>query len=146
VLNPKIASFSSHIKAVYRAPTGNLFLNKLADAIKSTHTAILNRILCGDINVDYLTENYRKRQLDSVLQTHNITTIVTFPTRCHGTSSITIDNIFIDNSKIPNYTVSTFFNGQSDHDAQLFIIKNTNLQSQVHYVYVTRNINNYSNN
>ena len=55
-----------------------------------------------------------------------------------------IDNIFIDNSKIPNYTVSPFFNGLSDQDAHLLIIKDINLQSQGHYVYTTRNINDYS--
>jgi len=54
-----------------------------------------------------------------------------------------IDNAFIDNSKITNYTVSPF-NDLSDHDAQLLIIKDINLQSQGHYVYITRNINNYS--
>ena len=76
-----------------------------------------------------------------MLQTYNLTAIVTFPTRSQGTSSTTIDNIFIDNSKIPNYTDSPFFNGLSDHDAQLLIIKHINLQSQGHYVYITRNIN-----
>ena len=108
------------------------------------YRADLNLVLCGDINIDYLTDNGRKRQLDSVLQTYNLTAIVTFPTRSQGISSTTIDNIFIDNSKISNYTVSPVFNGLSDHDAQLLTIKDTNLQSQGHYVYITRNINNYS--
>ena len=69
VLNPKTASFGSHVKVVYSAPTGNfnLFLSRLDDVIKSIHRANLNLILCGDINIDYLTENNGKRQLDSVL-------------------------------------------------------------------------------
>ena len=75
---------------------------------------------------------------------YNLTTIDTFPTRSQGTTSTTIDNIFIDYSKIPNYIVSPFFNGLSDHDAQLLIIKDLNLQSQGHYVHITRNINSYS--
>jgi hypothetical protein len=91
----------------------------------------LNLILCSDINIDYLTENDRKRQLDSVLQTYNLTAIVNFPTRSQGIFSTMIDNIFIDNSKFSNYTVLPFFNGLSDHDAQLLIIKDINLQSQV---------------
>jgi hypothetical protein len=133
---------------VYRAPTGNfnLFLNRLDDSIKSIYRADSNLILCGDINIDYLTENDRKRQLDSVLQTNNLTAIVTFPTRSQGISNSTIDNIFLDNSKITNYTVTPFFNGLSDHDAQLFILKDISLQSQGHYVYITRNMNNYSRN
>ena len=79
-----------------------------------------------------------------MLQTYNLTAIVTFPTRSQGTSSSTIDNIFIDNSEVPDYTVSPSFNGLSDHDAQVLIIKDINLQSQGHYVYITRNIDNYS--
>jgi hypothetical protein len=55
-----------------------------------------------------------------------------------------INSIFIDNLKFSNYTVFPLLNGLSDHDAQLLIIKDINLQSQGHYVYTTRNINNYS--
>jgi hypothetical protein len=96
------------------------------------------------LKFDYLTENDRKRQLESVLQSYNLTAIVTFPTRLQGISSTMIDNTFIDNSKVSNYTVFQFFNGLSDRDAQLLIIKYINLQSHGHYVYSTRNINNYS--
>jgi exonuclease III len=121
MLNLKTTSFSSHIMAVYRASTGNfnLFLNRLDDSIKSIYRVNLSRISCGDINIAYLTENDRKRQLDSVLQTYNLTAIVTFPIRSQGISSTTIDNIFIDNSEVSNYTVFPFFNGLSDHDAPI---------------------------
>jgi endonuclease/exonuclease/phosphatase family metal-dependent hydrolase len=129
MLNLKTTSFSSHIMVAYRAPTGNfnLFLNSLDDSIKSIYRADLNLILCGDINTDYLTDNARKRQLDSVLKTYNSTAIVTFPTRSQSIPSTTIDNIFIDNSKISIYTVSPFFSGLSDHDAQLLTIKDINI-------------------
>ena len=144
MLNLKTTSFISHIVIVYRAHTGNfnLFSNRLDDS--SIYRANLNLTLYGDINIDYLTKNDRKIQLDSVLQMYNLTAIVTFPTRSQGTSSTVIDNIFIDNSKIPNYTVSPFLRGLSDHYAQLSIIKDINSQSQGQYVYITRNINNYS--
>ena len=111
ILNLKTTTFSFHIMAVYRAPTGNfnLFLNRLDDSIKSIYRANLNLILCGDINIDYLTENDRKRQLDSMLQTYNLTAIVNFPTRSQGVSSTTIDNIFIDNLKFSKiYCFSPF--------------------------------------
>ena len=99
MLNFKTTSFSFYIMVVYRAPTGNfnLFLNRLDNSIKSIYRANLNLILCGDINIDYLTENDRKRQLDLVLQTYNLTAIVNFPTRSQGNSSTMIGNIFIDN-------------------------------------------------
>ena len=83
MLNLKTVSSSSHIMVVYRAPTGNfnLFLNKLDDSIKSIYRTDLNLIVCGDMNIDYLIDNTRKRQLDTILKTYNLTAIVTFPTR-----------------------------------------------------------------
>jgi len=50
MLNLKTISFSFHIMAVYRAPTGNfnLFLNRFDDTLKSIYRANLNLILCGD--------------------------------------------------------------------------------------------------
>ena len=146
MLNFKTTSLGLYIMVVYRAPTGNfnLFLNRLDDSIRSIYRADLNLILCGDINIDYLTKNNSKRQLDSVLLTYNLTTIVTFPTRSQGTSNTRIDNVFLDNSKISNYTVLPFLNGLSDHDAQLLILKDLNLQLKDHYTYTTRDINNYS--
>ena len=59
MLNFKITSLSFYIMVVYRASIGNfnLFLNRLDDSIKSIYRANLNLILCGDMNIDYLTEN-----------------------------------------------------------------------------------------
>jgi exonuclease III len=53
--------------AVYRAPSGNfnLFLKRLDDIHKSFYRVDSKLILCGDINVDYLTEDEKKRQLDA---------------------------------------------------------------------------------
>ena len=45
--------------AVYRAPTENfnLFLNRLDDILKTLHKVDTQFIICGDINIDYLTDN-----------------------------------------------------------------------------------------
>jgi hypothetical protein len=63
MLNLNTTSFRLHIMVVYRAPTGdfNLFLNRLDDSIKSIYKTNLNLILRGDINIDYLSENDRKK-------------------------------------------------------------------------------------
>ena len=89
MLNLNTPFFRLHITVAYRAPTGdfNLFLNRLDDSIKSIYKTNLNLIICGDINIDYLSENNRKKQLDPVLQTYNLTAIVYFPTRLKGRSS-----------------------------------------------------------
>jgi hypothetical protein len=49
--------------------------------------------MSGDINVDYLTDNERKKQLDAVLLPYNLTATVHFPTRVQNKSNTTIDNI-----------------------------------------------------
>jgi hypothetical protein len=49
------------------------------------------------------------------------------------------DNIFLD-----NYKFCPVYNGLSDHDAQLFMIKHINLQTVHHHSYSTRSINTYS--
>jgi len=47
------------VMAVYRAPTENfnLFLNRLDDILKTLHKVDTQFIICGDINIDYLTDN-----------------------------------------------------------------------------------------
>jgi len=146
VLKLKSTFFNACIMTVYRAPTGNfnLFLNRLDDIIKTLYKVDLKLIICGDINIDYLTDNDKKRHLDAVLLTYNLSAIVHFPTRSQGYFSTAIDNIFSDTYKFINYTVSPLHNGLSDHDAQLLIINDVNPQLQNHHIYTIRNINYYS--
>jgi hypothetical protein len=75
--------FNAYIMAVYRAPTGNfnLFLNGFDGIIKIFYKVDLKHIICGDINMDYLTDSDKKRQLDAMLLTYNLSAIVHFPTR-----------------------------------------------------------------
>ena len=86
----------------------------------------------------------KKRQLDAVLLTYNLSAIVYFPTRSQGYSSTAIDNIFIDTYKFINFIVSPLYNGLSDHEVQLLKINDVNLQLHNYHIYTIRNINNYS--
>jgi hypothetical protein len=79
-----------------------------------------------------------------MLQSYNLSAIVRLPTRVQNQSSTTIDNIFIDIHKIKNYTVCPLYNGLSDHDAQLLIVKDVNLQLSNCPTYTIRNIHKYS--
>jgi len=81
--------------AVCRAPTDNfnLFLNGLDEIITTLYKVDLKLIICGDINIDYLTDKYKKRQLEAVLLTYNLLAIVRFPTRSQGCSITSVDNI-----------------------------------------------------
>jgi exonuclease III len=64
VLKLKSTFFNVCIIAVYRAPTEhfNLFLNRLDDIIKTLYKGNLQLTLCGDINIDYLTDNDKKKK------------------------------------------------------------------------------------
>jgi hypothetical protein len=96
--------------------------------IKTLSKVDLKLIICGDLNIDNLTDNDKKRQLDAVLLTYNLSAIVHFPTRSQGYSSTAIDYIFIDTYKCINCAASPLHNGLLDHDTQLLIINNVNLQ------------------
>jgi hypothetical protein len=84
----------------------------------------MNLIICGDININYNDNNRNKIQLNSLLDTYNLQSIVDFPRRISAHSSTTTGNIFIDKSKNINFTVEPYSNGLSDHDAQILILHN----------------------
>ena len=88
--NFEVCAIKSHfstkglcIIAINRAPSGNfeLFLSKLDTILRTLHTATLEYIVCGDINIDYLINSDRKTRLDALLKTYNLTSLVNFPTR-----------------------------------------------------------------
>lgn len=79
-------------------------------------------VICGDMHIDYLTENEVKIQLDTMLLSYNLHSLVNFPTRTQKHSSSAIDNIFLNTSQFNNYVITPMFNGLSDHDAQLLTL------------------------
>jgi arginine deiminase len=101
-------------------------------------------MICGDININYLDNTNNKLQLDTLLASYNLYSIVDFPTRISNCSSNAIDNIFIDISKDTNYTIKPLPNGLSDHDAQILTFHNIKIHNlKVHY-YTKRLINEYT--
>ena len=138
-LNTKIVC----IITIYRAPSGNfdLFLSKLDAVLRNLYTVTLEYIFCGDINIDYLTDSDRKSRLDALLTTYNLTSIVNFPTRIQNNSATAIDNIFIDTSKMGNYTISPIINGLSDHDAQFITLYSYIMRTPSKNYRLIRNIN-----
>jgi exonuclease III len=84
------------ILAVYRSPSGNFdnFLTNLDSVLQKLFLLKFTFIICGDMNIDYLVDNYKKRQLDSILHSFNLSSIVNFPTGIGLSSLSTIDNVF----------------------------------------------------
>jgi hypothetical protein len=96
------------IIATYRAPSGNFdfFINKLDTILKKLFKANVEFIICGDINIIFFVEIGRKHQLEALLKTYNLMSIVNFPTRTHHNSSTAIDNFIIDITIVGNYSIN----------------------------------------
>jgi len=60
--------------------------------------------------------------------------------RVQNTSATAIDNIFIDESQLDNYTGTPIINGMSDHDAQLLIISTDYSHVPIHKFKTIRKI------
>jgi exonuclease III len=133
------------IITLYRSPTENFdfFLYNLENVLQKLYNPTLKIIICGDINVDYRVENERKKQLNNILHSFNLTSIITFPTRVQNKSATTIDNIFIDPSRFKEYSVIPIPNGLSDHDAQLLTIRQKISYDSCRNLITVRKFNNY---
>ena len=112
------------ILAIYRSPQGNFntFLTKLDLVLQKFFKLNFTLVVCGDVNVNYLMESHKKNELNRILQSFNLSSIVNVPTRISPNSSSTIDNFFIDNLYINEFDISPSINGLSDHDGQILKI------------------------
>ena len=63
-------STHANVIAIYRSPSRNFnsFITKLDLILRQLCTVTNNFLKCGDINIDYLAESDRKRQLDALLK------------------------------------------------------------------------------
>ena len=116
------------IIAIYRAPTGNfdLFISKLDTIVRKLYTVTTEYIICGDINITYLVGSDTKSRLEALLKTYNLTSVVNFPACTQKSSTTAIDNIFIDITKMGNYSICPIINGLSDYDAQSITLHSFN--------------------
>jgi hypothetical protein len=60
--------------------------------------------------------------LDSLIASHELSSIVTFPNRIQKKSHTIIENVFINTIKFLIFSIYPSINGLSDHDAQCLII------------------------
>ena len=111
-------------KALIWHPSGKFstFLLQLDTILQSPYTPRLHFIICGDIDIIYLNESGNKTQLDNLLLSYNLTSIINFPTRIQNTSATAIYSIYIDVSQFEGYKLTPIINGVSDHDVQLITI------------------------
>ena len=131
------------IVTVYRSPTGGVtyFLNTLETAIDQLYNNTANIIICGDFNINYLSDNKKKQKLNSLLTSYSLYSIIDFPTRTNNTTSTAIDNIFINKFKHWNYKIYSLINGLSDHDAKILSLPDTSISNNGNELYTYREIN-----
>jgi hypothetical protein len=70
----------------------------MENIIKKIYKIGLIMGICGGMHIDYLTENEMKIQLDTMLLSYNLHSLLNFPTRTQKHSSTAINNIFINTS------------------------------------------------
>jgi endonuclease/exonuclease/phosphatase family metal-dependent hydrolase len=73
-------------------------------------------IICGDINIDFLSDSTKKRQFSHLLDSYNISHLVNFPTRFQHNHISAIDNIFVNNVRTQQCNILPTHNGLSDHE------------------------------
>ena len=124
-------SYKICVVNVYRSPIGNFqyFINELDNIINKIYKPGVQLIICGDLNINYLTKSKEKQELNNILSTYNLVSVINFPTRIKNNSSTTIDNIFLDTTTLGKYTVCPVVNGLSDHDAQMLELHVGNLNN-----------------
>lgn len=69
--------------SVYRPPSGSIenFLCRLSDVLELCSKLYAELFVCGDLNIDYLTDSHNKKLLDEVLTSYNLKTTSMVPTR-----------------------------------------------------------------
>jgi len=134
------------IITIYRSPSGNfnLFMIKLDVILRHLYMTTTELILCGVINIDHLSDSDRKRRLEALLKTYNLSSVVNFPTRTQKHSATAIDNVFIDAHKMSEYSICQIINGLSNHAAQSISICSFNLRPPPKKYRFIRKINEYT--
>jgi len=133
------------ILVIYRSPRGDFtsFLKQLDLILQKLYKNKYNIVICGDVNLNNLTDNNRS-QFDAVLHSYNFAGTVEFPTRFGLNSQMAIDNVFIDTSTIGKYELYPFINGLSNDDIQLLILMNGEKKEKEHHTDIKRKINKYT--
>jgi hypothetical protein len=137
---------SSNLKilALYRVPFANFnqFIKRLDNTLKYLYNPKSEFLICGDINVDYLNDNYQKKT-NSLLTTNNMSHTVHFVAGTQNDTSTAINNIFVDITRLSSSFTCPIINVLSDHDTQFLTVNNIALAANiVHLKQRAREINN----
>ena len=110
---------------IYRSNVKNFntFVIQVDKILQNMWIVKSNIVISGDLNVSCLQEGEKKSQLNALLYSYNLFSIVHSPTRIYRNSVSAINNIFIDTTKIDTYEVIAAINGLFDQDALIIKFK-----------------------
>ena len=134
------------ILAIYRSPGGDFtnFLKRLDPILQKLYNNKYNIVICGDVNVNYMTDNNHRSQLDAMLHSYILVGIIEFPTRYGLNSQTATDSVSIDTSTTGKCKLYPFINGLSDHDAQIVIVDKGEKKEKKCHNYIRRKINKHT--
>ena len=100
----EIANTKYVVVVVYRPPGGNFneFLDVCAEVCESLHRREKNIVICGDINIDYLSNTNQRNDLVNLLASYNLEMTVEGSTRKTETTETCIDWIVTNIPQIRN--------------------------------------------
>lgn len=109
---------------LHSALSGNFgkFLTLLDKTQKFLNKQSTKFVICGYINVDYLSNSDWKQQLSLLLRTYNILHILNFTTRFWNKQGTACDRIFVVNLRLNFCNVLPVANGLSNDDSQFLIL------------------------
>jgi len=124
--------FKICVITVYRSPIGNFqyIIKGLGNIIKTIYKPVVHLIICGDKNINYLIESKEKQELNNILNSYSLVSVINLPTRVKNNSRSAVDNIFIDTTQFGMYTTGSVVNGLLDHDTQMLELHVINLNSE----------------
>ena len=133
------------IISVYRSPTGDIKfffseLEKLLSIVCKNNDKV---ILCGDLNMDFLSNSENRNNLVDILNAYNIDFNIREPTRVTSDSSSATD--YICTNLRNNLSCTVFENGVSDHTGQVLKFEYNQQHNADNFLY-TRIFNEHSYN
>ena len=139
VVVTKISNFWLTIICIYRSPDGCMktFLEHFEILLNTLKKKEKPVILCGDFNINFLSNDHNVSEFRSILQSHNLVETINSPTRITTMSQTCLDQIIIDYKSYP-FRIDNINLGISDHNAilihlQIGEIVNSNIHKKVNY-------------
>lgn len=127
----------------YRPPSGNylLFLSYLDSLLEFVNDSNYQIVLGGDLNINMITQNKMKLELESLLNIHLCQNVITSPTRVTATCETALD-LFLTNFDVSSVKPGVLVYAISDHlPVFIFIATAVEKQKQVHQAFSYRLVN-----